>query len=213
MELASTLTMLACTIYSYVLVKDTGMAPCVRDGMLSLALCKVGIRQVVGKKNKFGDVLVGLWPSHKGQPQYIRYIAIVSHIITLEEYYAPNSIDRKRKDCIYEWADGKLLRLDGRFHADNKNPRNNFEDQRKDREGYVLMCDKFHFYDYNDAPEANYMKSYLTRNYHTDDDDEAMAFNTGLLNKEGFLTAHEGNAQCGDDAGAYTAAQNVPPGA
>ena len=63
------LTMLACTIYSYVLAKDIGMAPCVSDGMLSLALCKVGIRQAVGNKNKVGDVLVGLWKSQRGQPQ------------------------------------------------------------------------------------------------------------------------------------------------
>ena len=29
------------TIFSYVLAKDFGMAPCVQDGRLSLALCKV----------------------------------------------------------------------------------------------------------------------------------------------------------------------------
>ena len=119
-----------------------------------------------GRRTKSATSLVGLWKSQRGQPQYIRYIAIVSHIITLEEYYAPNSIYRKRKDCIYEWVDGEMVHLGGRFHANSKNPRNNFEDQRKDREGYVLVCDKFHFYDYDDAPEASYMKAYLTQGYH-----------------------------------------------
>ena len=149
--------------FSYVLEKDYGMAPCVHDGLLSLALCKVGIRQAIDKKKGVGDVLVGLWKSQQGQSQYIRYIAIVALIITLEQYYAPNSIYRKRPDCIYAWRDGEMIHLGGRFHADNNDPRNNAEAQRKDKEGVVLICEKVHFYGYDDAPEATYMKAYLTQ--------------------------------------------------
>ena len=97
------------TIFSYVLASDIGMAPCVHGGLLSLALCKVGIRKAVGKKKGIGDVLVGLWKSRRGHAQYIRYIAIVSRITTLEQYYAVNSIYFSRRDCIYVWCDGGLV--------------------------------------------------------------------------------------------------------
>ena len=182
------------TIFTYVLAKHYGVAPCVHNGRLSLALCKVAIRQTTGKKNGVGDVLVGLRKSQRGQPQYTHYIAIVSHIVTLEEFYAENSKYRGRPDCICAWRDGEMMHLGGRFHADNKDPRGNFENQRKDKEGFVLICEKFHIYEYNDAPEATYVKNYLTQGHHANDDDQARTFIMELIINKYLLTAGEGAA-------------------
>ena len=48
------------TIFTYVLAKHDGMAPCVQGGLLSLALCKPKVRKGIENKNGVGDALVGL---------------------------------------------------------------------------------------------------------------------------------------------------------
>ena len=171
------------TIYTYVLAKHYNMAPCISNGLLTLALCKNKIRTAVGEKANgagVGDKLVGLWWSHKDQVQYIRFIAVVCAIITLEEYYAVGSIYRSRPDCIYTWQDGTMIHNGGRFHNDDSDEENAYS-QSKDRQGYVLVCDTFRFYDYNEAPPACYLKSRCVRNHLKNQDADAKMYIKKLL--------------------------------
>ena len=79
------------TISSYVIASDSGMAPCIQNGLLTLALCKPILRTSIGKRNGVGDVLAGILPgSPRGQPQYIGFLAIGKLLVTPALFYAPN---------------------------------------------------------------------------------------------------------------------------
>ena len=109
------------TIFTYVLAKHDGMAPCVQGGLLSLALCKPKVRKGIKQKNGAGDALVGLRQgSRRGKTQKIHYIAIVSQIVALAQYYAPNSKLRVRDGCIYVFSDGEMIHNGCTFHNDNE---------------------------------------------------------------------------------------------
>ena len=183
------------TISSYVIASDTGMAPCIQDDLLTLALCKPILRTSIGKRNGVGDVVAGILPgSPRGQPQYIGFLAIVKLCATPALYYAPNSVYRHRRDCIYRSGDdGELIHYGGSFHND-KSHEKNMEDQRKDKQGVVLICEVFKRYDHNDAPVAEHLKGSLKRGHQNCNDDASRKFIMGLLAKEGLLTAGEGAA-------------------
>lgn len=90
-------------IYYYILRWDDGYAPCVNNGVLTLAICKPSIRRKAGE----GDWIIGISPKKDGHE--LCYMAQVTRKIPGYEYYTQN-IFSKRGDRIYSF-DGKKFSL------------------------------------------------------------------------------------------------------
>ena len=105
-------------IYMYRLSADTGLAPCVKDGLLSLAVCKggqirkgkpinTGLRYKIGKayKDNCCEDKVYLLGTYHNK---FLYLARITDVITMEEYYQKKSFGRT--DNIYKYCKGQLIR-------------------------------------------------------------------------------------------------------
>jgi hypothetical protein len=96
-------------IWRYVLAVDTGMAPCIQDGKLTLTCCKPFIR----KYAKDGDWVVGFVP--KGLKRgHVAWIGKIAERIPLAEY---ERRFRNRKDAIYRLRKGELVSLLDDYHT------------------------------------------------------------------------------------------------
>ena len=96
-------------LYSYLQPIDNGGAPCVSNGVLSLAICKPRIR----KHAKVGDMIVSFAANGmklKCEKPQIVWMAKVTQVVTMKEYY---NLYKERRDCIY---DDNLNLLDNPFH-------------------------------------------------------------------------------------------------
>lgn len=97
-------------VYSYTATFDTGFAPHVSKGLLSLACCKPRIRQ----KIKVGDFLVAFYGVSQPRKKFayaLMYVARVTEVLTLKEYAASHT---GRVDCVY---DENLQQLKNPFHG------------------------------------------------------------------------------------------------
>ena len=81
--------------FIYKMTADNGGAPCVKGGLLSLAICKPKIRSAA----KMGDWIYGFGGRDLGG--LLIYIANVTGKVS-KEYYQEKSYSH-RPDCIYEW--------------------------------------------------------------------------------------------------------------
>ena len=169
-------------VYMYNLVVDTGLAPCVENGLLSLACCKggtkdeikTGIRYWIGEKRD-GDYkkdkiyVVGMCDGK------FLYIARITDVVPMIDYYADNSCHKGRNDDIYDVKNGKLIRNNrhtkDKVHTDN-------DQQIRDKTGiYVLLSNDF-IYLGKDALADKYIKSKApitreTKQYSSEDGDTA----------------------------------------
>lgn len=106
-------------LYMYRLTSDTGLAPCVDNGLLSLAVCKggqirngrpchTGLRYRIGS-NKDGFDLkndkVYVLGTYKSK---FLYLARITEIKTMLEYFA--NMAKGRTDHIYNVKKGELVR-------------------------------------------------------------------------------------------------------
>lgn len=100
-------------IYLYKLASVNGGAPCVADGLLSLAICKPMIRASA----RDGDLLVGVAANSVDPGNRLVYVARVTDRLVDGRYYK----DRRyagRADCIYQWAgNGYAVRKGGLYHG------------------------------------------------------------------------------------------------
>lgn len=102
--------------YLYKLIVDNGGAPCIQNGLLSLAICKPRIREHA-KKNDwiFGFAGKALDATHSNNR--LIYVAQVSQIVRGDEYYRSNGEYGNRPDCIYQYSRGSYRpRKDARYH-------------------------------------------------------------------------------------------------
>ena len=98
------------TIFIYKMTTDDGGAPCVHGGIISLCLCKPGIR----KTAKPGDWIIGVGgKSVRDLRDRLIYIMKIGKQVHGSKYYAPNSEYRDRPDCVYEWDESKYEWVDG----------------------------------------------------------------------------------------------------
>jgi hypothetical protein len=114
-------------IFRYILRRDSGMAPCISDGLVSLATCKPQIRQ----RAEVGHWVAGFLPRpyDRGLLAYAGRIAEVLPVGEYEKRY------RGRPDAVYrERNDGTFERLNPNYHATP-------EEQEKDLSGPVLVFD------------------------------------------------------------------------
>ncbi len=98
-------------IYFYKLTTDNGGAPCVRGGLLSLAICKPMIRNTAEP----GDLIFGFAANSLHSDNRLIYIAVVTGKVKNGGYYAGKRfVDRG--DCIYEWRTGRFAWRRGALH-------------------------------------------------------------------------------------------------
>ena len=99
-------------ILFYKMTNDSGAAPCVRAGRLSLAICKPMIRISARK----GDLVFGFAASSLHPDNRLIYIAQVTEVLAEGRYYEAARFAR-RPDCIYERRGKNFVpRAGARFH-------------------------------------------------------------------------------------------------
>ena len=87
------------SIFCYIITHDTNLAPCVHNGVLTLALCKPAIR----REAEVGDVIVAFASGDAQDPVgRIAYVISVGKTYKFEKYMAKDDGSRKlRPDMIY----------------------------------------------------------------------------------------------------------------
>jgi len=99
-------------VYIYKLTVDDGGAPCVFNGVWSLAICKPAIRSTATK----GNVILGFSGNELYKDNCLIYMAEVTQTLDGRKYFRDKY--SQRPDCIYEW-DGRRFdrRHDAKFHS------------------------------------------------------------------------------------------------
>jgi len=99
-------------VYIYKLTTDDGGAPCIHDGVWSLAICKPAIRSTAQE----GNIILGFAGNDLYENNSLIYIAKVSLPLDGRKYFRDKYASRP--DCIYEW-DGRRFdrRPDSKFHS------------------------------------------------------------------------------------------------
>ncbi|MCR5518391.1 MAG: hypothetical protein K6F17_07455 [Lachnospiraceae bacterium] len=141
-------------VYIYRLTSDTGFAPCVEGNLLTLACCKggqmrgdkvinTGLRYRIGaqKDVKWDEEDVYIVGTYKDK---FLYLARVTKVITMEEYYS--GLSKGRMDDIYSFKKGELVRNNKLRDKINHNHGVHTESDRviKDLAGkYVIMSNDY----------------------------------------------------------------------
>ena len=119
---------------------DNGGAPCVKDGLLSLAICKPMIRS----KAERGDLIFGFAANSLDRHNPLIYIARVTEKPKVGKYYRKRRFAH-RPDCIYHEVHGRAERkAKAKYHTDS--------DQRKRDVGlhfenaHVLLSQDFRYF-------------------------------------------------------------------
>src|SRR2546425_921365 len=99
-------------LYVYKLTTDNGGAPCVKRGLLSLAICKPSIRRTAHED----DWIFGFGGKDLGSR--LIYIARVTKVVKNGSYYVDGAYER-RDDRIYRRGeDGKfVVRVGATYHG------------------------------------------------------------------------------------------------
>jgi hypothetical protein len=102
--------------YLYKMTVDDGGAPCIQNGLLTLAICKPTIRRVAPE----GSVIIAFAGDSMGSEGYedncIVYAAVVSRRLTNREYYSERQYAHRR-DCIYRRSgDGFARKVKAKSH-------------------------------------------------------------------------------------------------
>lgn len=128
-------------IYRYILDTDGGMAPCIDQGIVSLATCKPVVRRMAGK----GDWVAGFMPGsdHRGE---LAWAGRVETILNHGEYYRRSA--GMRSDAVYQYmADGNYEKQKVGYHCDPKQ-------QHRDHENSVLLFDREASWYFGSTPVA-----------------------------------------------------------
>ena len=98
-------------IYFYKLTTDNNGAPCVQDGLLSLAICKPMIRRTAAPGDLiFGFAAGSLHPDHK-----LLYVARITEKVRKGDYYVAKRFSH-RGDCIYERRGSRFVQRPDALH-------------------------------------------------------------------------------------------------
>lgn len=130
-------------IWRYVLAHDTGMAPCLEGGTLTLACCKPDIRRSARR----GEWVIGFAPKATGHGR-VAWVGQVAEVLPLGEYEARF---RGRRDALYRSdGDDRLVPVQEIYHADQRSR------QRDLRGRNALIFNPFWYWGRNTiaAPDA-----------------------------------------------------------
>lgn len=136
-------------LFVYKLVYDGGAAPCVKEHLLTLAICKPRIRASA----EVGDFVFGVAANSLSPDNRLIYIARVTEI---EDNYYDDSSYRERPDCIYiRDADGRFsIRPDARFHEDGARLANDLGAFPIYPRARVLISDDYRYFSSSRSPPA-----------------------------------------------------------
>ena len=130
------------SIYFYKMTCDDGGAPCVYDGVLSLAICKPFIRSSAHE----GDLIFGFAANSLHPDNRLIYVARVTHKLSNGKYYKTPQY-RNRGDCIYEWnRDRFVRRSDARFHESSENLAHDLGQEPRYERASVLLSNDFRYF-------------------------------------------------------------------
>jgi hypothetical protein len=136
--------------YFYKLTRDDGGAPCVRNGILSLAICKPFIRASAKKS----DMIFGFAANSLSADNRLIYIARVTRKLCNGEYYKTYRY-QNRDDCIYEAVkDGFARRTSAKFHNGPENLVHDIGQAPRYERANVLLSDDFRYF--GDHGSADY---------------------------------------------------------
>lgn len=140
-------------IFYYKLVVDNGGAPCIEDGLFSLAICKPGIR----KSARTGDTVFGFAANSLHRDNRLIYVAQITAVKRNGCYYKEPAYS-DRADSIYrsvglqyEW------REDAKYHGPESITRDLGEPSHYDR-AHVLLSDDFRYFGADGS--ADYRRKY-----------------------------------------------------
>jgi hypothetical protein len=141
-------------IYFYKLTRDDGGAPCVRNGILSLAICKPFIRASA----KVGDTIFGFAANSLSPDNPLIYIARVTGKLCNSEYYK-TLLYKNRSDCIYEAVgDGFARRSDAKFDDGPEHLVHDLGQAPRYERANVLLSDDFRYF--GDHGLADYKREF-----------------------------------------------------
>lgn len=130
------------SIYYYKMTADTGAAPCVANGLLTLAICKPMIRCTAQP----GDYVIGFAANTLYPDNRVIYVAHITDCITGEEYFDQRAYSR-RVDCIYMWRNNEYrLRSDARHHTEPGHAQHDLGNGPEYRRARILLSSKFRYY-------------------------------------------------------------------
>src|SRR6266542_982399 len=132
------------TFWVYKLTYDTGAAPHVRDGLLSLAICKPKIRLGAAP----GEVIFGFGgrsrPVTRGER--LIYVARVTSRLAAPGGYYERPQYRRRWDCIYDHRGGRLVWRPGSlFHQNGSSADRDIGPAPVYPRAVVLLSDEFRY--------------------------------------------------------------------
>lgn len=167
-------------LFMYRVTSDTGFAPCVENGLLSLTCCKGGkgnIRFWIGSGSipsrnitfdyrKDNVYVLGLYQEKpKTNPNFL-YLAKITEIQTMKEYF--QKIGKNRNDGIYDYIEkeDKLIRNEKR-HTDEKGRPDyvHLEDyvQKTDINGKYALLSNDYIYRGKDTVHLDIIDDYLLK--------------------------------------------------
>jgi putative DNA base modification enzyme with NMAD domain len=150
-------------IYFYKLTCDDGGAPCVRNGLLSLAICKPFIRMGAS----VGDFIFGFAANSLRRDNCLIYIARVTSKLTDGKYYEIPRYQR-REDCVYQFKDSRFEWRAGSKHHSQEDLVHDLGKPPCYKRSAVLLSNDFRYLgdygtaDYkNDFPEIRNVVEHL----------------------------------------------------
>jgi hypothetical protein len=132
--------------YIYKMTVDDGGAPCVEDGLLSLAICKPRIRTSAKRCNVvFGFAASSLSPDNR-----LIYVAEITEEPMAGTTYYSDAYSQ-RADCIYEWKHSRFdRRLGAKFHGEPSDLEHDLGPASKGhRKAKVLLSKDFKYFGFN----------------------------------------------------------------
>lgn len=140
-------------IYFYKLTHDTGGAPCVQDGLLSLAICKPMIRRTAEPRS----VIFGFAANSLHGDNRLIYIARITDKVRDGDYFKRKEFER-RGDCIYEHRGNHFVWRQGARHHGPSDLVHDLGEYPTYRKASVLLSDDFRYF--GGSGSADYKSRY-----------------------------------------------------
>jgi hypothetical protein len=136
-------------VFFYKLTVDDGGAPCVQQGLLSLAICKPMIRG----KAVCGDLIFGFSAKSQHSDNRLLYIARITDKKSNGTYYTTRRY-ANRDDCIYRYTGKKFVwRKGALYHGHQMDLVHDLGDFPKYGRAHVLLSRDFRYFGRNGSAE------------------------------------------------------------
>jgi hypothetical protein len=128
-------------IYFYKLTADNGGAPCVQDGLLSLAICKPMIRST----GKPGDLIFGFAANSLHRDNRLIYVARIGKKVHNGDYYRERRFAH-RSDRVYKWHRSGFAWSRGALHHGPKDLVHDLGQPPNYKKANVLLSTDFRYF-------------------------------------------------------------------